>query len=215
MITAAEFLQRWNRYCDSVDPLIREECRRFVKPSAAALNSLTLAGAEKDFLQSVGLPESTSPFLGFEDVKELPKLTAVYPHLTEKPPVGLLQKLRGRILSRTSSSPAQFDRYRIIGSDGAGNPLCIDEQDDGRVVWLEHEDNFRPNYLSTSVSQLAESLLLFAETGKKRPARDAKRDRAAMKKIESEFLASMKECDPEALERGSFWQDNISMILET
>jgi SUKH-4 immunity protein len=52
-------------------------------------------------------------------------------------------------------------RYRMIGSDGAGNPICI-EQGAGAVVLLDHEDWFRSRqFVNSSVRQLAECLLAY------------------------------------------------------
>src|SRR5262245_51734851 len=59
--------------------------------------------------------------------------------------------------------------YRIIGSDGAGNPLCV-AQDSGAVVLLDHEDRFRTQqFINSSVRQFAECLLAYM--GEKVPDR--------------------------------------------
>lgn len=87
--------------------------------------------------------------------------------------------------------PAERERlaaFRVIGYDGAGNPLCI-EQPGGAVVLLDHEDRFRTRqFVNGSVGQLAECLLAFMGE------QDMDRFRAAVQTI-----------DPPALAERSFW----------
>lgn len=87
--------------------------------------------------------------------------------------------------------PADRERvsaYRMIGSDGAGNPICL-EQMGGSVVLLDHEDRFRSRqFVNSSVSQLAECLLAYL--GEWDPGR---------------FRVTVLAIDPPALAVGSFW----------
>lgn len=88
-------------------------------------------------------------------------------------------------------SPAERERlapYRIIGSDGAGNPICI-EHGANSVVLLDHEDRFRTKqFVNSSVRQLAECLLAYMGE------RDTERFRSAIRTI-----------DATALTEKSFW----------
>ena len=78
--------------------------------------------------------------------------------------------------------------YRMIGSDGAGNPLCV-EQGSGAVVLLDHEDRFRTRqFVNGSVRQLAECLLAYL--GEREPDR---------------FRAAARVIDPDAMAERSFW----------
>lgn len=78
--------------------------------------------------------------------------------------------------------------YRVIGSDGAGNPICV-EQVTGAVVLLDHEDWFRTRqFVNSSVGQLAECLLAYM--GEQEPER---------------FRSVVQSIDQAALAEGSFW----------
>ena len=80
----------------------------------------------------------------------------------------------------------------MIGSDGAGNPICI-EQGSGAIVLLDHEDLFRTRqFINSGVSHLAECLLAYM--GAYMGETDADRFRSAVRAI-----------DPPALAEGSFW----------
>jgi hypothetical protein len=88
-------------------------------------------------------------------------------------------------------SAADLERlapYWMIGSDGAGNPICV-EQGVGAVVMLDHEDWFRTRqFVNSSVGQLAECLLAYM--GEREPER---------------FRSVVRAIDPAALAEGSFW----------
>src|SRR5262249_37500766 len=88
-------------------------------------------------------------------------------------------------------SPADRERlapFRVIGSDGAGNPICL-EQPSGSVVLLDHEDRFRTRqFVNSTVRQLAECLLAFM--GESDPHR---------------FWSAVQDIDAAALQTGAFW----------
>jgi len=78
--------------------------------------------------------------------------------------------------------------YRMIGSDSAGNPICV-VQDTGEVVLLDHEDRFRTlQFVNSSVGQLAECLLAYM--GEKQP---------------DPFRSALQTIDRAALVEGTFW----------
>jgi len=55
--------------------------------------------------------------------------------------------------------------YLMFGSDEGGNPVCLDLANQERVVLLNHERRFDVAYfVNSSVSQLAECILIFQET---------------------------------------------------
>lgn len=88
--------------------------------------------------------------------------------------------------------------YRVIGFDGAGNPICV-EHGTGSVVMLDHEDRFRTReFVNSSVGQLAECLLAYMGE------RDPEQLRAAVRAI-----------DPAALvERSFWWHEAASLCAE-
>ena len=87
--------------------------------------------------------------------------------------------------------PAERERlapFRVIGSDGSGNPICV-EQPGGAVVLLDHEDRFRTRqFVNSSAGQLAECLLAYM--GERDPER---------------FREAVRAIDPAAMAERSFW----------
>lgn len=109
---------------------------RFLKKS---VDRLPLSEEDKAFLVQAGLPADAAPFLTFEA-----------PASGELPTV-----------AEQWNQPKAFAVYRAIGSDGSGNPIALDESNNGEVVLLDHENKFAIILVNKSVRQLAESLLAY------------------------------------------------------
>ena len=85
----------------------------------------------------------------------------------------------------------------MIGSDGAGNPICL-ESTTGAVVLLDHEDWFRTRqFVNSNVHQLAECLLAYM--GEHDPDR---------------FRSALRRVDPAALAEKSFWWHEAACLNE-
>src|SRR5260370_1394397 len=70
-----------------------------------SLAGVTVSDESRTFLTSVGLPESAAPFLDFAGPKN-----------------GVIQTA-----AKLWQLTPEFNRYLVIGSNGSGDPLCIDE----------------------------------------------------------------------------------------
>lgn len=87
-------------------------------------------------------------------------------------------------------SPGRFGTHRerlsrltVIGSDGAGNPICV-RGDSGPVVMLDHENlPAGETFVNSSVAQLAECLLAYLGE------RDPERFRSAVRAIDAPAMA--------------------------
>lgn len=145
MLKPETFVKRWQHEVVANEPeFIRDDLLLSVcSPEVPVLAQISEDSAR--FLVEAGLPKSCAPFLSFDEVgKGLPKLISVW-------------RLDG-----VSGVDTDFlSRYYTLGSDGAGNPLCIDTEDPGKVFMVDHDDAFRSRRLvASSVPQLAEALLI-------------------------------------------------------
>jgi hypothetical protein len=129
------------------------------------------------FLSEAGIPDGAGPFLSFG------------PGYSDT-----LETASG--LWELSSD---FDRYWVIGSDGAGNPIVLCPDDS--VAFLDHDGEFEECYINKDVSVLAEAALLC-------PAYES--EEAAKER----FIEFLRKWDPRALEEGSFWQYEIAAWTE-
>jgi len=152
------------------------------------LASLTLADADKEFLAEAGLPEGAAPFLSFTAPKSggIPTVADQW------------------------NQPATFRRYRVIGSDGSGNPIAIDEGCEGQVVHLDHDDKFARTFMNSTARQLAESLLAYREIVRELVAThgdDALQDGVLPPKSRKQLHQQLKKIDPSAMKPGCFWPE--------
>jgi len=76
----------------------------------SSLSDVRVPSEVRAFLTQIGLPVEASPFLDFGPPKS-----------------GTLERV-----SVVWHQPASFDRYRIIGGNGSGDPVCLDEKPEDR-----------------------------------------------------------------------------------
>ncbi len=160
--------------------MIRDDTMLIACPAGSAALALIPEDAAR-FLVDAGLPKSCAPFLSFDEVgKGLPKLTTVW-------------RLDG-----VSGVDTDFlSRYHTLGSDGAGNPLCIDTQEMGKVFMVDHDDAFRSRRLvASSIPQLAEALLIIQTQPREH------------------FQRLFEDIDPAACGDDSFLPCEVAMLIE-
>ena len=141
-----------------------------------SLNALaSVPEASRQFLTAAGLPTEAAPCLSF-----------------------------GPMASHWMP-PEIAASYLLLGSDGAGNPIVLDDQ--GAVLVLDHERSFAPQYLNRDVATLAATLLLYrtiireAEVEAGPDAFDGEIPAHLREKL----AAFLRERDPRALEDSSDW----------
>jgi uncharacterized protein YlbG (UPF0298 family) len=149
------------------------------------IQELSIPAKTKEFLM-VGLPVDAAPFLSFG-----PSHDANLQSATEE------YELSG-----------EFECYKIIGSNGYGDPVCINENDNS-VVYLNHDDEFGYVYMNSSVEQLAHFLLIvrdFIEKVNSSP-------QAEMTKTFKDTIAEMIKSDETAMYEGT-WEDDLRSFIE-
>lgn len=181
MLKPETFAMRWENEVVANEPeFIRDDTRLCVCPPGAGV--LTLIPDESArFLVEAGLPKSCAPFLSFNEVgKGLPKLISVWR------------------LNEVSGVDTDFlSRYHILGSDGSGNPICIDTEEHGSIFMVDHDDAFRSRLLvASSVPQLAEALLIVHT----RPR--------------EQFVRFFEKIDPTACAPDTFLPIEVAMLTE-
>jgi hypothetical protein len=118
------------------------------------------------------LPADAAPFLSFKQAAAPAPLWEVW----------------GSPADWSAADRERLAPYRMIGSDGSGNPMCF-EHETGAVVLLDHENEFRSRqFVNSSVGQLAECLLAYM--GEREPEL---------------FTRAVQGIDAAALADGSFW----------
>ena len=161
-----------------------------IKFSADTLEDLEIDEEAKKFLMEAGLPDSAAPSLSF---------CAGLPSICEK--YGMEEDLSS---------------YKYIGSTGWGDPICLYE-DDGSVVYLDHEENLEyETFINSSISQLAESLLVYAkliQETQQENGEDAFLDNNIPERLKKWIFEELKRIDPPAVEDG-FWIAELERLDE-
>lgn len=159
---------------------------RLVAFPGDVLSDVRLPADVRAFLIEAGLPEDAAPFLHFTPPKSgtLPRVSAVY-----------------------QESPA-FDRYRIIGGNGSGDPVCLDEDENGQVVCLKHDNEFERVLVASSVFTLAECLTQLRDL-----VHGAGGDTALVTGEQYwELLERFHAIDPAACEPDEYWPQEIATL---
>src|SRR5262245_47798383 len=163
---------------------------RFAKET---VQGLRLSEDDKAFLIQAGLPEDAAPFLTFEAPKS-----------EDLPTVAEQWKLTN-----------EFERFRVIGFDGSGSPIALDEEANGEVVRLDHDNSFARVLMNKSVRHLAASLLAYrkmitdsqAEFGE-----DAFLDGKTSPAVRQGLRQALISIDPAAMKHGCFWHDELQIL---
>jgi hypothetical protein len=185
-MNATDFLSRWTSLVKDHKakaeaagvPDVADDLQLTTAPRTI-LSDPAFPEAAARFLIEAGLPRSCAPFLTFNAVARgpLPLVRFYGAHLFRPPDVSRLAA------------------FYVLGSDGAGNPLCLDSARDGEVVMLDHEDGFRTRtFVSSSVATLAEALLIVESFP------------------HTDFVQHLRACDPPAAEQTAFLPAEVGML---
>ena len=186
-MTPLEFKNKWTTDTDSLSPI-----------SLDRLKGLNLRQSTIDFLNTAGLPDSVAPYLSL--VKDTSDLFDGINKLTKQ--YDFLEK--------------EYDSLVVIGADGSGNPLAINTAEEDKIVWLDHEDMFSARYVNKSISELAETFIIyrdFISLIQNENGEDAYLDA----NFTDEQFATLKQkinlADSKALIEDGFWKDELEMML--
>lgn len=95
-----------------------------------------------DFLITCGLPDSCAPGLSFDQCKNstIPTPNQVF-----------------------NIDIDELNDYLMIGSNGSGDPVCIDLNNNNEIVYLNHDNYFERVYMNGSVQQLTECIIRYKD----------------------------------------------------
>jgi hypothetical protein len=148
-----------------------------------------------DFLSIVGLPTSVAPFLSF---------------------AGKAEKELNSILDLYETGQVKHKYFLSIGADGTGDPICIDVRNNCRVVALNHEEDFEPVFMNSSIVELFKFLTLYkrfveeviAENGE-----DAFLDANFTDRQYEALSKAMEAADKDALSSNTYWSQELESLL--
>lgn len=158
-----------------------------VKYDESTIASLNIPKDAKDFLIIAGLPKSAAPYLGFKSSK------------------------RG---GATKINDPNFLKYILIGNTGSGDSICIVEES-GDVVYLDHENFYKEVSVNSSIPQLVESLLVYAEFVDKTNEENGENaflDNNIPDGLIEWLTSRLKDIDAKALDIEGFWYEELNNL---
>ena len=183
----SDFQEQW-RIAEGSKPT-----KGFVHYEPVMFAGIAVPQESRAFLLTAGLPRIAPPFLTFDPPKPrpLPTVAELYP-----PPDDAL------------------NRYWSLGSDGEGNPICL-EDGTGQVVLLEHDNHFARVFVNRSVPAFAKSLLVH-----QRFCTQVMERYGSMAFLNGDYSAEsvqrlkeqFAEIDAGAVEPGCFWEQEIQTL---
>ncbi len=197
----AEFVRKWNEYTACMG---NSEENRLVKLSSV---DASISASTRRFLIETGLPDEGSWGFDFDLSKNLDRISNVF---------GCYGKggdWRPDIYER-------LNRYIYLGSDGGGNPICLDSLDQEKVVFVDHESFMNPNlsgsFINSDIAQLAECILIFQEMLEcywQEEGEDADLYEGNIRAgLVEQALTDMHRIDPSIMSEGGYWPQLLKDI---
>ena len=154
-----------------------------------------LSESTMQFLVEAGLPDSAAPFLDFigHGSRRIQPASDAYP------------------------VTAGLARYRCVGTNDSGDPICIDTESNDTIVLLFHDDNFRPIRLNSTLERFAESLLAFRKLVDESCAingDDAFLDGDIPQHLIESLSNQLSSIDAESMKEGDFWRTEIKTLVQ-
>jgi hypothetical protein len=186
-MTASEFKKLWNM--GEFDNWCDFDTGEIDK---APINNLT-----KTFLK-IGFPKSAAPCLSFE--------WTIY---------------KGKFCNIADAYPEWADHnsaknHWIIGSDGAGNPICVDVSENDKITLHDHEQRFEIiEVINSSISELAECLLIyrnFISKIQKEYGEDAFLESSFSRSDLSDLKNNLLKVNNNIFKESAFWRTEINCL---
>jgi len=157
---------------------------KLIRCPTKIVNLLNLDIENRAFLSKAGLPNDAAPFIGFSSIDSCEPLS-------------------------TSTGEEEHKSCRLIGSDGAGNFICFDDDVLNSIFLIDHEGKYKRSLFNSSVIQLAECLLAYRQFHQK--SREENGELVFDKNIFPDsqlkwFEAEIKRIDAAAFKKGCFWR---------
>jgi hypothetical protein len=100
----------------------------------------------------------------------------------------------------------------IIGHDGGGNILCIMPKQNNEIQLLDHEDGFLPQFVNTSLPQLASCLLIHRELFHRVDAAEEPNTLTFRKSLQGWLEREIRQVDEAALALYAYWSNLVDAV---
>ncbi len=148
------------------------------------------------FLSSYGVPHNIAPCLTFDE-------DCFYDFKTPGQYFGI--------------DEPTLDHYFVIGTEGNGDPICIDISSNDQIVSLNHDNDWIPLYMNSNIAKCMFCLVVYcqfiSEINSVAPPKGGLSnflEGLAPKETLSKLRANLISIDSDALKEGSMWAAELS-----
>ncbi len=189
-MTPYDFKNTWTNSNEALSPLTQTRLDRF-----------NLLQSTADFLIQAGLPVYCEPNLSFANdtddiVYGINKLTEQYDFEDDK---------------------EKYEKYVVIGSCRDGDAIAIDRSDNDKIVELDHEDLFSSMYFNSSITTLADFLILYRDfENEVLQDKDPDDNFQCFNFTDQQFdqlKSKMFSVDSKAITETGFWKEELEIML--
>lgn len=157
------------------------------------LNNPRLSKPTIDFLMNCGMPSSAAPFLSFDDcqLETIPTPNQVF-----------------------GIEIDQLNDYLWIGSNGSGDPVCIDLYNNNEIVYLNHDNDFERVFMNSGLEALSRCLIIFKDFISSVNASNESNylDRNFSDKVVEQLRQDLSEIDPKCVEENAMWGMDLQYL---
>ena len=170
-MTPTEFKSRFIASLPPIPDDIDLSLDEFSTFPAERIAKLRIRDVDRRLLAECGLPIDAAPFLSF-----------------------------GLSADRVLMPLDDFPDSVVIGHNGSGDMICIDQAAVGAVVYYNHDNHMQRVFMNSSILQFAECLCLFSEFMRTKDAET--------------FARHVELVDSPALAGGAFWPNEVRCELD-
>ncbi|PXY02228.1 hypothetical protein DF185_06165 [Marinifilum breve] len=194
-----EYKDEWKIYCN-----------QFIVYELKNILNQNIPECDKQFLAEFGLPKDASMCLNFTNTnydniifKELPQLCDMY----------------NLDLEDWDSMGNEYNSHYCIGSDGSGNPICINSSGEIRVILMDYtlSGQFEWDLVNTSTEKMAKCLIeqeRFAKSVLSSTLAETFYEADIPVKLFNKYFNKLSEIDKSIFDRESIWHFEIEELKE-
>lgn len=165
------------------------------KPSQ--LDNLPLSKATINFLVNCGLPDSCAPGLSFDNcnASTIPTPNQIFD---------------------IDIDIEELNDFLMIGSNGSGDPICIDLKNENEIVYLNHDNGFERIHMNSSIHQFTECVIRYREFHDSLDPRFENNIFLKRKFLDEEFSRvcnDFMKIDDKSLWNNSCWKAELDLLL--
>ena len=122
----------------------------------------------------------------------------------------------GKLTNKFDFLEQEYERYIVIGSNGNGDEIAIDKEDNCKIKLLDHEDYFSEQFMNSNIEKLAGALMIYQEfvvAVLEKYGEDGLMDCKYTHEDIQRLRESLTQNDKDSIIDGSMWNEEIEILI--